>query len=72
KKHPELEISKRISQRFENGAYEFIDDFNNINTSLIELERQHIELVNKKSSLLMRNSVLRKVHSAQNKQRPKL
>ncbi|HHG3521723.1 TPA: ATP-binding protein [Vibrio parahaemolyticus] len=70
--HPELEIAKEISERFKSGAHEFIESFNHKNTALIALEREHIELVNKKSALLMRKSVIRKVHSAQNKQRPHL
>ncbi|EIZ1316647.1 ATP-binding protein [Vibrio parahaemolyticus] len=69
--HPEIKVAQAISERFKSGAYAYIEEFNQRNEEIIINQKKHIDLVNKKSMLLMRKGVVGKVLRAQNKQRPK-
>ncbi|UJZ98913.1 hypothetical protein IHC88_06095 [Photobacterium damselae subsp. damselae] len=70
-RHPEIKIAQAISERFKSGAYAYIEEFNKRNEEIIVNQKKHIDLVNKKSMLIMRKGVIGKVLRAQKKQRPK-
>lgn len=68
--HPEIMIAKEINDKFKDGAMEYINEFNILNSDLISSQQKHLELSNKKTMLLMRLNTLGKVKRAQNRQRP--